>query len=261
MTIVDAGTNQGIGAGEQFAQTGETHWSEQFGEQYGKDAAITRYKTFDDFAAGHKELESKLGSAISPLPENPTDEQKKTYRAKVGCPEKVEGYEVVKPTLPEGMAFDEELIKSASQFAYDNHIPKGVFEGLVKLVFERQMTTSKALIETNAKAQAEAQAEKDKAITTAENELKGKWGANYDGNLEMANRFYDLPGDDKVNKTFTDLMAEKGLNSHPTVVEFMCEAYKLVKEDTIPEGGSGAAGTVQSGQLAYPKSPDMQKET
>lgn len=252
MAIVDANTNTGIGVGEQGA--GEGHWSEQYGEQYGKDAAITRYKTFDDFVAGHKELEGKLGSAIQPLADNATDEQKRAYYTKLGCPEKVEGYEMIKPALPEGMAFDDELIKSATQYAHDNGIPKGVFEGLAKMVIERQIAQIKQLTEAAAATQTQT-------FETATNELKGKWGAKYDESLEMANRFYDLPGDDKVNKAFTDLMAEKGLNNHPAVVEFFHEAYKLVKEGTIPAGGTGATGTTPTGQLTYPKSPDMQKET
>ena len=257
MAIVDAQTDQGIGAGEQTDQTATI---DGFIANH-DDPAINRYKTFDDFVTGHKELENKLGTVIQPLAEDATNEQKKAYREKVGCPDTVGGYEIAKPTLPEGMAFDDELIKNVTQYAHDNHVPKGVFEGLAKLVIERQMTTSKQMMKAAAKAQTEAQAEKDKAITTAENELKGEWGADYDKNLEMANRFYDLPGDDATNKTFTELIAEKGLNSHPAVVKFFREAYKLVKEDEIPGSGTPAGETIELGQLSYPKSPDMQKST
>lgn len=218
-----------------------------------KQGDLAEHKTFPSIVKSYLNKDKLLGTAIQPLAEDATEEQKKTHRAKVGCPETVEGYEIVKPQLPDGVAFDEELMKSATQFAFDNYVPKTVFEGLAKLVNDGQLKNLTQLMEANAKAEKEAQAEKDKAITTAENELKGEWGADYDKNLEFANRFYDLPGDDKTNKAFTELMAEKGLNSHPAVVRFFREAYKLVKEDEMPGGApEGGEGTVP-GRLDYSK--------
>lgn len=216
-----------------------------------KQGDLAEHKGLASIVKSYLNKDKLLGTAIQPLAEDATDEQKKAHRVKVGCPETVAGYEITKPTLPEGMAFDEELIKSASQYAHDKHMPKGVFEGLAKLVIERQMTTTKEMMAAAAKAQTEAQTEKDKTITTAENELKGEWGAEYDKNLEMANRFYDLPGDDATNKAFAELMEEKGLNHHPAVVKFFREAYKLVKEDEIPGGGGPAGKTRVPGQLDY----------
>lgn len=218
-----------------------------------KRGDLADHKSIASIVKSYLNKDKLLGTAIQPLPEGATDEQKAAYRAKVGCPEKAEGYEIARPQLPKEMAFDDELIKNASQYAFDNSIPKGVFEGLAKMVVERQIATTKQVLEAAAKAQTEAQAEKDKAIEAAEKELKGEWGAEYDGNLEMANRFYDLPGDDKTNKAFTDLMAEKGLNNHPVVVKFFREAYKLVKEDEIPGGTAGAGKVAIPGRLDYSK--------
>lgn len=222
-----------------------------------KQGDLVDHKNFSSIVKSYLNKDKLLGTAIQPLPEKPTEEQIKAYRAKVGCPETREGYEVVKPNLPDGMDFDEELLVKCSQYAHDNHIPKGIFEGLSKLVVDGQMETFKKVTEANAKIEVEnaevARKEKDKAIETASNKLKGEWGANHDGNLEMANRFYDLPGNDEVNKAFTDLMAEKGINSHPVVVKFFHEAYKLVKEDTAPGGGAAAGKTSKPGQLDYSK--------
>lgn len=218
-----------------------------------KQGDLADHKDLASIAKSYLNKDKLLGTAIQPLAEKPTDEQKATHRTKVGCPDKVEGYEIPKIELPEGTELDKELIKTTSQFAHDHYVPKDVYEGLVKIVFDRQTETLKQTAEVTAKAEAEKTAEADKVITTAENTLKSKWGAEYDKNLEFANRFYDLPGDDAVNKAFTDLIAEKGLNSHPVVVEFMREAYKLVKEDEIP-GGSGEGGKVTvPGQLDYSK--------
>lgn len=219
---------------------------------------LADHKTFGSIAKSYVQKDKVIGTAIQPLPEKPTDEQVKAHRAKVGCPETAEGYEVGPPAnLPDGMQFDTELLKTVGKYAHDNHVPKGVFEGLAKLVIEQQTATYKQIMEANAKITAEEetkkQAEKDKVIETAENQLKGKHGAKYDEVVEMANRFYDLPGNNEVNKAFTDLMAEKGLNSHPAVLEFFHEAYKLVKGDTIPGSGTPAGKAAIPGQLDYSK--------
>jgi hypothetical protein len=214
-----------------------------------KQGDLADHKDVASVVKSYLNAQKLLGTAIQPLPDTPTEEQVKAHRAKVGCPETAEGYEVAKPELPEGMDFDEELVKNISKYAHDNHVPKGVFEGMAKLLIEGQTETFKKITAANAKAEQEA---KDKAIETAENQLKGKHGAKYDEVVETANRFYDLPGDDAVNKAFTDLMEERGLNSHPAVVEFFHEAFKLVQEESTPESGSPTGGKqAVPGQLDY----------
>jgi hypothetical protein len=214
-----------------------------------KRGDLADHKNIGSIIKSYLNKDKLLGTAIQPLPEKPTDDQVKAYRAKVGCPETVEGYEIVKPEkLPEGMAFDDELLANCSKYAHDNHIPKGVFEGLAKLVIDGQTETFKKVTEANAKFEQETN---DKAIETATNVLKGKHGAKYDEVVETANRFYDLPGNNEVNKAFTELMAEHKLNSHPAVVEFFHEAYKMVKADTVPVGESAGGKPTVPGQLNY----------
>lgn len=216
-----------------------------------KQGDLADHKNFASIVKSYLNKDKLLGTAIQPLPDGATEEQIKAYRAKVGCPDSVEGYEITKPTMPEGLQFDDELLAKCSQYAIDKHIPKGVFEGLAKLVIDGQIETFNKITEANAKIEEEEVKKKDQAIEESANKLKVEWGADYGANLEMANRFYDLPGNDEVNKAFTDLMAEHGLDSHPAVVKFFHEAYKLVKEDEIPGGESTGAKTTVPGQLDY----------
>ena len=223
-----------------------------------KQSDLAEIPNFPTLIKNHLNLQGKLGTAIQPLPEKATDDQKKAYRAKVGCPDTVEGYEVAKPALPEGMAFDDELIKSVTQFAHDNHIPKSVFEGLAKMVIERQITTTKQMFEAGAKAQAEteagAQKVKDQAIETAENQLKTKYGAKYEEVREGAARWRDRTGDDELNKALCDLLAEKELDSHPVIIEAFYHNWKTYLRDSeIPAGTAGAGGSGAPGQLDYSK--------
>ena len=209
-----------------------------------KQGDLSDHKNLGSIVKSYLNKDKLLGTAIQPLPEDASEDQIKAHRAKVGCPETVEGYEVVKPELPEGMKFDDELLANCSKYAHDNHIPKGVFEGLAKMLISGQIGTFNQIVEA-------ATNDRNQAIETATNKLKGEWGAEFDGNKETANRFYDLPGNDAVNKAFTDLMTEYGLDSHPVVLKFFHEAYKLVKEDTSPEGGGSAGKTTVPGQLNY----------
>ncbi len=211
-----------------------------------KQGDLADHKDLGAVVKSYLNKDKLLGTAIQPLPEKPTDEQIVAHRSRVGCPETADGYEVVKPEMPEGMVWDEDLVKACSKYAHDNHLPKGVFEGLFKMVVDGQIEGSKKLMEAWAK-------DDDKTVETASNQLKGKHGAKYDAILDMANRFYDLPGNDEINKAFTDLMKTQKLDSHPAVIEFMHEAYKLVKGDTVPAGGDAAGKGGTPGQLNYDK--------
>lgn len=218
-----------------------------------KQGDLADHKNIGSIVKSYLNKDKLLGTSIQPLGEKPTDDQIKAHRSKVGCPETVEGYEVAKPEkLPEGMAFDDELMTNCSKYAHDNHIPKGVFEGLAKLVIDGQTATFTKMTEAAVK-------DRDGIIETATNKLKGEWGAEYDGNLETANRFYDLPGNNEVNKAFTELMAEYELNSHPIVVKFFHEAFKMVKSDTVPSGDGAGGETTKKGQLSYPRTDYTKK--
>lgn len=213
-----------------------------------KHGDLNDHKNISAVVKSYLNKDKLLGTAIQPLGDKPTPEQVAAHRVKVGCPDTVDGYEIVEPKMPEGMAFDKELVKACAQYAHDNHMPKGLFEGLLKMVTEGQIETFNKVTAANAKFKEE---ESKKAIETATNTLKAKHGANYDTVIEMANRFYDLPGNDEVNKAFADLMKEKGLDSHPAVLDFFHESYKLVKGDKVPGGGAPPGKGTQPGQLDY----------
>lgn len=228
-----------------------------------KQGDLAEHKTIGSVVKSYLNKDKLLGTAIQPLAEDATLEQKRAHFTKLGCPEKVEGYEIPKPQLPEGMVYDDETIKAATQYAYDNGAPKGLFEGLAKVVIEGQMKKYGELVTADKTAQEEAaktaQQEKDKAIEAAENQLKTKHGAEYDTVLEMANRGHNMPGNEEVNKAFVDLIensttpeGKKGLSSHPAMVEFMYHFYKdFIKESEVPGGGGPAGKGGTPGQLDY----------
>lgn len=204
---------------------------------------LGEYKSVGALVKSYLSKDKLLGTAIQPLAADATAEQKRAHFTKQGCPETAEGYEM---TRIEGQEYDEATIKAASQYAFDNGIPKGVYEGLSKLVIDGQFKANKDVTDAQ-------KVTSDQAVETKTNELKAKLGAKYDEGVEMANRFYNLPGDDTINKSFVEVLEANGLDTHPAVVEFFLEAYKLVKGDTVLEGGGPAGKTTVPGQLDYSK--------
>lgn len=211
-----------------------------------KQGDLADHKNLASLSKSYLNGQKMLGSSIQPLGDNPTAEAIALYRVKVGCPENFEGYAVEKPEMPAGLVYDDELLQATTKYAHDNHIPKKVYEGFAKLVIDGQIASFKKQVEADT-------TESDKVITDAEEAMKSAHGAKYDEVIETANRFYDLPGNDEVNKAFKTLMTDKGIDSHPAVMDYMYEAYKMVKEDLLPDGGAGSAAKkeTQPGQLNY----------
>lgn len=207
-----------------------------------KQGDLADHKNIGSMAKSYLNKDKLLGTAVQPLADDASDEDRRAHFTKLGCPEKVEGYEIKTPELPEGMQMDEALMKATTKYAHDNGIPKTIFEGLAKLVLDGQVNTHNQLV----KAATEAQ---DKVAEASINKLKGEWGADYDKNLEMGRRAYDLFGGDD----FVKLMEETGLKDNPVVVKAFVEIYKQIKPDEFITGGTPAEKTAVPGQLDYSK--------
>lgn len=208
-----------------------------------KTGDLADHKDVASVVKSYMNSQKLLGTAIQPLAEEATDEQVKAYRAKTGCPETAEGYEITPPEMPEGLEFDKELMTNTTKYAHDNHIPRTVFEGLAKVVMDGQVKKFKEMV-------AAAVTEQDKVAEVASNKLKGKWGADYDKFLEMGRRAYDLFG----GKEFVALMESTGLKDNALVVETFLEIYKQIKPDEFVAGGAAGGKAAVPGQLVYDKS-------
>ena len=80
-----------------------------------KQGDLKDHKNFGSVCKSYIDTQKLVSSSIQPLPEKPTADQIKAHRTKVGCPDTVEGYEVVAPDMPEGMAYDDALVKKCTQ--------------------------------------------------------------------------------------------------------------------------------------------------
>jgi hypothetical protein len=208
-----------------------------------KQGDLADHKNIGSVVKSYLNKDKMLGTAIQPLAADATPEQKRAHYTKQGCPPTVEGYEIARE---DGKEYNEKLITAMSKYAHDNGISKTVYEGQAKMVID-------ALFKANDDAVTALKTANDQAVETKTNELKAKLGAQYDAGVDMANRFYNLPGDDVVNQSFVEVLKANGLDSHPAVIEFFMEAWKLVKGDVAPSGGEPPGKTTEPGELDYSK--------
>lgn len=110
----------------------------------------------------------RAGRTVVLPKEDASPEEKRAFAAKLGAPEKPEGYEI---KAPDGAP--QELVKDAQKWMHDLGLPKAQGEQLAQKYLEAEAANFKAF-----------QAEGAKAIDT----LKVEWGADYDKNTEAGRR-------------------------------------------------------------------------
>lgn len=186
-----------------------------------------------------------VGSAIQPLKEDATPEQKAEFHQKMGCPKTVEGYELTAPTeLPEGMEYRQDLVDAVSAVALG--------EGVSKTAMQKLATSFNAWQVENFKAQATArEAAIAKTFDEGEATLKVEWGVDYDKNVEIMNKLTtQIPELAEIVKLVFDL---SGKGNHPVVHKALYKAALKILPDTVVTGGVKTEKTTVPGQLDYSK--------
>jgi hypothetical protein len=205
-----------------------------FYESFTKDAVktsptIQRYKTAEDLAEAHLNLEKRFG--IDPnrrldLPEKADDKEGwKAVYEKLGVPKTPDDYGFKMPdAAPEA---DKALVGEYVKLAHEANVPKAQAEALFKW-FTDKATAAAA-------AQAEAFAAQAKA---GEAELKKEWGDAYDHRSKEIGRLLIKHGDAQLAK---DL--EGKLGNYPGLARTLGKIVDAMAEPSAAGGGSGEAGT------------------
>lgn len=203
---------------------------------------IADHKDIGSIVKSYLNKDKLLGTAIQPLKDDASDEERRAHYTKQGCPEKADGYETVLPEkMPEGMLFSEEIMTDAKNYAHANGVKKEIFEGLSKVVLDSQIKMFDKMV-------ADAKIAQDNVAEKANNKLKGKWGADHDKYVELARRAYDVHG----GQAFVDLMESTGLKDNAIVVETFLEIFKQTNPKEFVGGtGEPAGKTTPTGQLDY----------
>lgn len=130
----------------------------------------------EDMGKSYMNLEKLLGREKVPVPLSDEDtEGWERWYAATGRPEDPDKYEFQRPTLPDGMPYDEDAEKSLRQWAHANGLnkrqTKNLYDNYAKLQIERHAAwhqhQQQAKAETLAKLQREHGPQFDQAMTSA----------------------------------------------------------------------------------------------
>lgn len=209
----------------------------------GKD----RLERFDDpggLAKSYIELEQRTGTMVNVPGENSTDEQKAEFYAKLGRPEKPEGYEIARPeNLPEGLPYDEVLEGKIKQVAHGAGVTQSQLAALAKVFNDYGVETFNTALEANKKLNDERWAN-----------LKMEWGENKTKeNIELAKRAFD----EIAPKELKDIMTRDEVESDPILVKMYAGIWRRNLSDSLVRGTPAPGAPEKEYVPTYPDSPEM----
>lgn len=234
-------------------------WRAELPDPLKQHEAFLPYKTKNELWNGHidtvtklKETEGKLANSIPKLGENPTEEEVSSFRKAVGIPETPDGYEFVRPDLPEGIEVSKEIESAFRSKFHDLGIPAQAGKELYNYYMNFWLGALKA--DGEAKMQAV-----EEGIANLEKEWGSRDSEQYKANMTLMGRAVDKFGGGDLKKYLDDT----GLGNHPLFVKTFVQIGKAMSEDTLVTGG-GTGGDIKRGPdgrplFEYPNSPDMSK--
>jgi len=202
-----------------------------------------------DIADAYAELEGFKGvpaDRLVTLPESKDDvEGWDKVHGKLGFvyPKNAADYKVDGIKVPENTKIDEALSKSFNEFAVKNRIPQELYTALMQWQLNTSSTMldeqDKALKETEAKADAEIKAERDKI---------------WDGLKTTHNIKNDKEMDTLVNDSrkiaqevgMYDTIEKKGLSDDPEIIGAFINLKKTLSEDVLAKSGGGGRDTTDN---------------
>lgn len=182
------------------------------------------YKSPADVVQAYAHAQRLIGADKVPLPKDGVWDE--TARDKLGIPRDPGGYEIARPSLPEGIAWDEAFEAAALPVAHRLGLTPTQLQGLMEFYAGHQSETGQQAMRTRATEE-----------TTAREALKSEWGAHFDTRLAQAARAARYFGGEQL----TSFLNETGLGNHPDLVRAFARAGALLGEDAF-RSGSGVAG-------------------
>jgi len=210
---------------------------------------LTRFKTYNDVAKSYLALETRLGASVVIPSENAPQADWDAFHKRLGRPESPDGYEFDPIYLPDGsrheggneafknLAFNLGLSKKAAKDLYRESAKLGVSQ----------------IIEVQKKQEAKKE--------EAKVNLKKDWADSYDKNMglqKLATSSYAKA--DSAHATEWIEFLNEGAGNDPRLLRFLSWMGSNFEPDTLDKGrGAPRGGEVQTGQLPYDKSPELNK--
>lgn len=205
--------------------------------------ALEKFDSVEKLADGYISLEkdaSRLRNekGLVVPDENASDEDISAFHKAIGRPDTPEGYEIVKPDLPEGIPYSEERMSKFSEIAHKAGLSKSGFQAIVNAYNEDVKDQFNAVAK-------DAKDFQDKSTA----EMKKDWGPDFKNNLAQA----DAAIGRIFGEEFKKVLVDTGLNNHPVVIKGMFKASQAIGEHSLALGGGRSGG----GELTQGKLQEM----
>lgn len=206
-------------------------WRTTLPEDLRSHASMAKFTSAEALARSYISAEGMIGRDKIVLPRDANDAEAldRAYAA-LGRPENADGYTYKPPAdLPQGVVFDEGLLKTYAAAAHKHGLNQTQFEGVAGMFLDH-LTQGASAAATASEA----------ALKQGEGLLKREWGERYDTNMRISREAVRSFGGDEL-VTFLD---ESGLGNHPILVKaFTKIGAQTVGEEKLLGGARDAALT------------------
>lgn len=248
--------NQKGGGGNNDQQDGGGNkppaWTAQLDKDLQGNEKLTQFKTIGEMGKAFLDRDGKLQNSVLLPGEKATAEEKAAYYAKLGRPDKPDGYEITKPAdLPESLPYDPALATEYQKFAFE----AGLSKSQAKAAWDFYFGLAKNGTEIQAK-------EIEKAQTDGINTLKTDWGAKFDGNKKIAEIAFKKYGKEAASLLDEAKIGSIRLGDHPAFLKVFYEIGMQTMDDKAlkGEGGREQISGDSDKQTATLMFPSMQKK-
>ena len=219
-----AGGDKGAAGGDGGTKvTIPENWRESLSEDLKVSKTIEKYKTVQDLAKAHDNLQKIMGNDKIVIPQKGDVAGTRAALQKLGLPDKIEDYKI-------------EIDPAKTK------VDKEFFEGFKGEAHKLGMLPeqSKALVEWFAKVNDDAYAKQMSEVSQKTEAgiagLKTEWGEAYGENVSRAKAALREFGDEDLKK----FVSESGLSNHAGFIKMLAKVGETLKEDKIKgEGGKG----------------------
>ena len=200
-------------------------WAKQLGLPEG---FASKFKTVDGALKSYANLEKMLGNSnkVAVPGENASKEEVALFRAKIGVPEKADGYKIAKPEGIPDELWGADRVGAYQAKAHELGLTAKQAEGLAQWQAEQLGGDVKA-------NQAALTAHRDATVA----ELKKEWGGNFDANVALAEK-----GAAAAGLTADVLKSTPELSNNPHFIRAMQAVALKLGEDRSAANIRAAAG-------------------
>lgn len=199
-------------------------WMGQLPKELQTSERLTKFQTIGELGKSYQELEGRLGRSILVPDDKSSPEDQEAYLKKLGRPDKPEGYEIVKPKMPEGMDMDASVITSFQETAFKAGMTPKQLQSVVDMLADA----------TRKQYESSVVEAKNKTDRTREG-LAKEWGTRFDEQIGYVQKAFKAFASQDIQKTLTNA----GLAADPNIVKMFAKIGKSISEDRFVEGERG----------------------